>query len=466
MRHKKRQTGYAVPFMVTLLLPAYIGLLDIFLSEMLFIQAFSSLRNSFHQLDIYYSIQGDSMYPAMLPDDAWIQKCPLCGYIAPVPYRGMYVCENCRWMWERQKNDSSLRRPSSQPAFRRGADVDIYRKPVFGDCVVARPNNTTGAVIKRVWGLPGDSVEIRHGCVFVNGARPALPLRMLEETRILVNNDHYRKTTRWMPDGDWEEAKIIVGDTIHDRWRCVHSEPGRHSRLTYEHMEGRVMPDAETGLSAVRYCPTPITNQRSINGTQMRSEWIRPVQEMMLCFRVYDLDETGVLEVRLPALGGAEHFHFARNAEAFTELRLVKSHANQHFYVFPAGERPGEHTLTVSTLDGVPRVWWGDELLPETHLGAVFVASTAMNAVFPPNTPQFSFLGGGTVTISRPVLYRGEYYLKNSAQFVHFDQNSLENSSQTGYYLLGDNSYISEDSRAWGRVPDDRIIGTVLKRRY
>lgn len=460
MRRQKRKTGYAVPFMVTLLLPVFIGLADVCILGILRIYVLTSHLSYTHTIEAYFTIHGDSMYPAMLPDDAWIQKCPQCGYGSLMPKRGMYVCENCRWMWERPK-DEVLERQfiSARPVHRGHILADMHQKPAFGDIVVARPNDNTGAVIKRVWGLPGDSVEIRRGCVYVNGARPARPLRLLEETRILVNNDHYRKTTRWVNDGGWEEV-------LSSYWRCVHSEPGNSSRLTYEHQEGRVMPDAETGLSAVQYCPTPITNQRSINGTQMRSEWIRPVEELMLCFRVYDLDESGVLAVTLPAVGGrAEYFSFARNAEAFTQRRLVKTHANRHFYVFPADQRPGEHTLTVSTLDGMPRVWWDDELLWETPTATVFTAPAAVTEVRQPNAPQFSFLGGGTATISRPVIYRGEYYLQKSAQFAHFDKNSLEKTSKTGYYLLGDNSYISEDGRVWGRVPDDRIIGTVFRRR-
>ncbi len=68
--------------------------------------------------------------------------------------------------------------PSMQPDFQDGQRLLIikavyaFHEPERGDVIVFHsPNNSRIDYIKRIIGLPGDTVEIKDGAVYVNGSQ-------------------------------------------------------------------------------------------------------------------------------------------------------------------------------------------------------------------------------------------------------------------------------------------------------
>lgn len=80
----------------------------------------------------------------------------------------------------------------------------IYRfeQPVRGDVIVFRyPPNPEKVFIKRIVGLPGETVEIRNGAVYVNGSA-------LDERIYVRNTAHGNFPPQRIPDG----YVFVLGD--------------------------------------------------------------------------------------------------------------------------------------------------------------------------------------------------------------------------------------------------------------
>ncbi len=459
MRHKKfNPRKYDLPclkYALALTNATTMCFLIFVLATFILLSYFQTLKSQ-----AFFRISGNSMYPA-LKGETWMVTCPRCTYLGQRPAAGMRICDNCQWLTA-ENTWTRLYRPLDPER----VQLEIGRTPVFGDKVIVGTDKKKDGMVKRVWGLPGDEVKIHDGKVYVNGARPIRSLQTLREMRILVNNDGYRAKqngeffSRWRcDDGGWENPQP-------DAWRCA-IPPLRgastESAMFYTHYQGQAIQDADTGGTRMEYVRTPITNQRSTNGTQMRAEWTHPVNELMLCFYLQELCSGGVLGVILPS-GRTEweFFFFAAEKHVFQSFRAEK---NCHFYVVHPGNSRRMPLVTVSTLDGVPRVWKDERLQEEIFPrgeASILPADLRMREGLPEDSPRIVCFGAGEAMISHIILYRDEYFLENSVQFAYPATKSLEKKPQKGYYLLGDNSYLSEDSRLWGPVPKEKIVGTVV----
>jgi signal peptidase I len=79
----------------------------------------------------------------------------------------------------------------------------LWREPHRQQMIIFRSPNEPGLdLIKRLIGMPGDTVEIRHGVVFINGARLAEPYRNGDPNPA----DNYDATT--IPPGNF----FVLGD--------------------------------------------------------------------------------------------------------------------------------------------------------------------------------------------------------------------------------------------------------------
>lgn len=77
----------------------------------------------------------------------------------------------------------------------------LFHPPQRGDIIVFKyPNDTTRDFIKRVIGVPGDTVEIRDGTVYVND-------HPLDEPYIMAP-PHYQMAARKVPPGEF----FVLGD--------------------------------------------------------------------------------------------------------------------------------------------------------------------------------------------------------------------------------------------------------------
>jgi signal peptidase I len=82
-----------------------------------------------------------------------------------------------------------------------GGERHLFRAPRRGDVIVFKfPQDPSRDFIKRVIGIPGDTVEVREGAVYINGSR-------LEENYILAT-PNYTYGPKTVPEGHY----FVLGD--------------------------------------------------------------------------------------------------------------------------------------------------------------------------------------------------------------------------------------------------------------
>ncbi len=96
----------------------------------------------------------------------------------------------------------------------------LLHPPERGDVVVFTPPNNSRDYIKRIIGLPGDTVEIRGGQVYVNGVvldepylqnliNTAMPARVVEEGRFFVMGDNRNNSSDSRSFGSIDPHSIV-----------------------------------------------------------------------------------------------------------------------------------------------------------------------------------------------------------------------------------------------------------------
>lgn len=170
-----------------------------------------------------YIISTGSMAPHLLGYHKRIQ-CPDCEYEftfgtafdQAVPASQLARCPNCG---ENRIDVSKIpRNDGDQLLVFKYAYLN--RDPLRWEIVVfLNPNNPTQAYVKRVTGLPGETIEVLDGDVLINGRLSRKPISIQRATRIAVfDHDHPAKSDDWLPrwlaDGQWSRSgrSFVLGD--------------------------------------------------------------------------------------------------------------------------------------------------------------------------------------------------------------------------------------------------------------
>jgi signal peptidase I len=93
--------------------------------------------------------------------------------------------------------------------------------------VVTLTDDSGGDAVKRIIGLPGESLTLYGGEVYVNGRRLFEPY-LEQDTRTLKNNQKNE------PAADWQLAAdeyFVMGDNRHGSWDSRHYGPVRQSEI-------------------------------------------------------------------------------------------------------------------------------------------------------------------------------------------------------------------------------------------
>ncbi len=302
------------------------------------------------------------------------------------------------------------------------------------------PESASKTYVKRVVGLPGESVQIRGGDVYVDGAIARKNLAQQRAMAILVHDAAYAPQhtpglpPRWVPEADTTCWLAADGCFFHSGG----SEAGV-DWLTYHHWE-RV--PGEPG----RVRPSPVLSRCCYNPQGgSRAPYLHPVGDLLLSFRIVSLSGEGRLFLR--ATDGRESFLAKLHPAAGTfELsgngRPLESG-------FLQGGRSGWKSvrLEVSLVDHQILVAWDGEV----------VASHTYDGESPsPGSERPFSIGveGLDITIDKIRIYRDVYY--EAPAVLMETQGAAANPVQLGseeYLVLGDNSQISEDSRGWLHGP-------------
>lgn len=156
-----------------------------------------------------YIVPTGSMAPTLIGHHK-VGRCPRCGYRTRVGRQGQGIhgvraanreaerhyrlatCANCGW------DQLHLERVDECPGDRLLVQKHLYdfRQPKRWELVVFRspehtPEFTSNTLVKRVVGLPGETIQVRDGEVWINGGVARKSWRQAREMAVLVfDNDH------------------------------------------------------------------------------------------------------------------------------------------------------------------------------------------------------------------------------------------------------------------------------------
>ncbi len=389
-------------------------------------------------LPVPQPILGGSMAPALLGPHHRV-VCKDCGYEfvcgSDLPAAEIRAwCPNCGCA------DNEL---ASRPVLP-GERVMIHRtaycarRPRRGEVVAfRRPGSEAELSIKRVVGLPGESVQIIEGDVYVDGQIVRKTLAQQQAVARLVHNADCapmlsgKLPARWEPGGTWGS----------DRGRFAHpaaSPADPIDWLTYRHWQR-----APGNQDQVR--TGPVTDLCAYNQTRPRRwEDVHPVTDLMLVFRLVETFGSGLLVVR--ATDGQEEF----------ELRLDA--AERRYEVFHNG-RPVAGTRrriaqSLENLEVAVSLFDQQFLLALGGRSEVVWPYVRSDGPWQPVARPLAIGSQGLgVRLERLHVYRDVYY---TVPIGLEDRPGLGRPYRLDcdeYFVLGDNSPISDDSRSWPAGP-------------
>ena len=130
------------------------------------------------------------------------------------------------------------------------------RLPRRWEVIVFRnPYETTQAYVKRLAGLPGETIEIRNGDVFADGNLCRKDYKTQQAVRIPVYDHDYEPAddpewkSRWQPDPGWNRD----GHGFFTRGQVTVPKPAATNRGTEDSAHGLEIPPAENPWSWVTY---------------------------------------------------------------------------------------------------------------------------------------------------------------------------------------------------------------------
>lgn len=87
----------------------------------------------------------------------------------------------------------------------------INKNPERGDIIIFKyPDNEEELYVKRVIGLPGETIDIRNGEIYINGEEEPLVEEYLKETWTVAIGDYHFEIPA--------DAYLVLGDNRNDSW--------------------------------------------------------------------------------------------------------------------------------------------------------------------------------------------------------------------------------------------------------
>jgi signal peptidase I len=401
-----------------------------------------------------YRVAGDSMACALVGVHRNV-VCKDCGFrfscgTGAANAAVHAVCPNCGYA----ANPLAPLREVSAERLLIDRTAFIVRQPQRWEIAAfERPSEADSLCVKRIVGLPGESIEIRHGDVYVDGQIQRKNLAQQRALAILVHDVRFSSTTasipcRWLPEGSGSRWVDSGGQFSHTG--C----PGESvDWLSYHHAR-RTLQSAVAG---------PVTDLCAYNPSQTRREEdVHAVSDLMLAFHVRRVsgsgdfcirmtDGTRTFEARLKFDGNAPN-GTASIVGCIVSCDRVVSHvpmrASGDDWLIEASLVDRQFLLAI---DGETIVAWPYEQ-PD-----------------PPTDPPTCPLAIGVRRIEAEVsdlrIFRDTYYTHPIGPPAR-DRDGRPVHLTTGeYYVLGDNSPVSEDSRVWperGAIDAKWLLGKPL----
>ena len=398
-------------------------------------------------------VDSGSMAPSILGMHRWVE-CNDCGFHFAYgterrPVAARAVCPNCGY------SENTLDDAADLPGDGLLLDRSVYswRTPRRWEVVAFRhPAQTDQIYVKRVVGLPGERVEIREGDVYVDGHIRRKTLEQQRAMAVLVHDADHQPTLSPTPPARWG------GSGPSSQWgehggRFAHAlalEQDAFDWLVYRHW--RRLPNQPGQVE-----PGPVEDVYGYNQKHpRRAEEVAPVRDLLVRFDLVRTWGDGVLAVRMT--DGATEFEFrlapaTGRYEALLDGRVLPDGVGR----LPRADGPTR--FEVSMIDHQYLVAWdGDVIGRWAHDPAEGPYSASETPI------QIGAMRLGVV-MERLRLYRDLYYTQPSGVHARWGLNEPVQLGPDEFFVLGDNSPVSEDSRTWAAgpaVPAASLIGRPL----
>lgn len=423
-----------------------------------FVMAVVILRTWYLEgLVVPVKVSSGSMAPTLLGPHRTI-TCADCGYpfrcgTDVEPVTEMAACPNCGYA----ENDLYLRPDLNGDGVLVHKTVFRLRRPKRWEVVAfRRPGRADRVLVKRVVGLPGESVQIRGGDVYVDGQVQRKDLARQRALAVLVHDAGFQPIREPLPPPRWRFGPDSQWGS--DGGRFAHTateEEGPIDWLVYHHW--RRVAGAAPGGPDPLVVESPVTDLCAYNQWESRrDEDVNIVTDLMLSLRLVEARGRGLLVVR--GIAGRDKF----------DVRLDPVRGR---YEILQNGRP--IPVAIGRIPPWDGELWVEFSLFDQQLLLAFNGQTRVQwpydpAPRPPEpTTQPLAIGaqGLGVLIRELRVYRDVYY--THPPFVG-TREGLDRPVVLGedeYYVLGDNSPISEDSRTWAEgpaVPGRLLVGKPL----
>jgi signal peptidase I len=387
-----------------------------------------------------------SMAPGLLGEHYEVD-CGDCGFrfvcgVDQPPAGEVAVCPNCSYA----KNDVTAEH------LQRGERVLIdkvplmWRSPRRWEVVAFRSPENDELAVKRVVGLPGEKVAIKHGDVYIDGQ---ILRKSLDEQRamaVLVHDDRFRPQLsnalppRWRSDTEETQWRAEMGGYV---FEAAAVRGVDLDQLNYHHWRCYSSP-------LPRDAPATMTDSDGYN--QGLSRELNDVTDMMLVGR---MEMSGEGRLTFSANDGRDAFEVEFDT-ANGLIRLRRGNREMAKTELPNWIVGREVKLEFSLCD--QQVWLAID-------GQVLL-SQSFDPPEHPSQPSYQPLSIAAdrlqVRLRDLQVLRDVYYLEplGTGRDWSLDRPLADD----GYFLLGDNPPISTDSRhlASGGLVRKRLVGKVL----
>jgi signal peptidase I len=355
------------------------------------------------------------------------------------------VCPNCG---RRARDDT--------PSIECGGDrvlvqkflYDFRRPKRWEIAVFYFPGEPTQAYVKRVVGLPGDSIRIVGGDVCVDGqiARKTFP--EIRATRILIHDSRFQPRDaagfpRWQCRGGMGDDPLESGWTQSDgtfAHTIANPDPQPHvDWLVYRHVD-----------PSIGQCG-PIRDFYGYNGGDLHAD--NEVRDVGMDARLLVGDSVESISVRLRS--GSDQFLVNIPVRESRSIQLVHNNARKSL---TNCRNPFENNA----------VWPRSVLLEAAVFDRRVQVAIDGQPLFDPfdfdaliqggssgESPIALGVRGGELAVSELRVYRDIFYtssLANTPRHPH-GMSAAVRLGADEYFVLGDNSPVSNDSRFWNEGP-------------
>lgn len=330
--------------------------------------------------------------------------------------------------------------------FREWVLVAYDRAPELArfDLAVIRPEHGGDPVVKRVVGLPGETVRVAGGDLLIDGerldgdaARP--PLIPVFDDRYLPVEDFFELTLA--PEGPWTRAG--------DGWR-LHAPADAADAWMRFHKD---LHDDYLDENGARVVGTRQVNDAAVACDVVLEEWGAGAR---LAFRL--VEEADVFEAAFERVDGGTELVLTRGGTGDTE-GVPEVLARRPVDFAPRPSDAGARAIAFANVDN--------------HLLVLLDGRALLNVSYEANVPLPAHAAGGpksvgprvalggagcTARFERIRVLRDLYYTPAGEHATH----AALSLGPGEYFLLGDNSASSTDSRFFGPVAAGTILGRPL----